>query len=84
MNVILAVVAIEPSCPACSRLDFEDKVLERVLRNELAIESMLKEIRETNAKVETTLNLMHDDRKKLEGILDTLDKYQGRHGIKNI
>ncbi|KAH3814858.1 hypothetical protein DPMN_143371 [Dreissena polymorpha] len=67
-------MAKEPSCPACSRYDFEEKLLERVLRNELAIETMLKEIRATNVNVESALNLMQDDRKKTEGILEALDK----------
>ncbi|KAH3814852.1 hypothetical protein DPMN_143365 [Dreissena polymorpha] len=74
MNVILAVVAKEPSCPACSRYDFEERLLERVLRNELAIETMLKEIRETNVHVESALNLMTDDTKKLEETLNALEK----------
>ncbi|KAH3814841.1 hypothetical protein DPMN_143354 [Dreissena polymorpha] len=74
----MATVAKEPSCPTCSRYDFDEKLLERVLRNELAIETMLKEIRETNAKVEATLHLMHDDRKKLEGILDSLDDMESK------
>ncbi|KAH3814885.1 hypothetical protein DPMN_143402 [Dreissena polymorpha] len=74
MNVILAIGAKEPSCPACSRYDFEERLLERVLRNELAIETMLKEIRETNVNVESALTLMKDDRKKLEATLDALEK----------
>ncbi|KAH3814859.1 hypothetical protein DPMN_143372 [Dreissena polymorpha] len=74
MNVILTILAKEPSCPACSRYDFEEKLLERVLRNELAIETMLKEIRETNVNVESALNLMKDDKKKLEETLGALDK----------
>ncbi|KAH3814838.1 hypothetical protein DPMN_143351 [Dreissena polymorpha] len=77
MNVISVAVAKEPSCPACSRYDFEEKLLERVLRNELAIETMLKEIRETNVKVESALNLMQGDRKKIEATLDALDKSKG-------
>ncbi|KAH3814836.1 hypothetical protein DPMN_143349 [Dreissena polymorpha] len=76
MNVIFVAVAKEPSCPACSRYDFEEKLLERVLRNELVIETMLKEIREPNVIVESALNLMKDDRKKLEGIIEALDKYK--------
>ncbi|KAH3809845.1 hypothetical protein DPMN_138225 [Dreissena polymorpha] len=39
MNIFLATVAREPACPACSRYDFEERLLERDLRNELVIET---------------------------------------------
>ncbi|KAH3814742.1 hypothetical protein DPMN_143252 [Dreissena polymorpha] len=66
MNVILAVVGKEPASTACSRYDFEEKLLERVLRNELAIETMLKEIRETNVNVKSTLDALDKSKNDME------------------
>ncbi|KAH3846343.1 hypothetical protein DPMN_088644 [Dreissena polymorpha] len=63
----MATVATEPSCPACSRYDFEEKLLERVLRNELVIETMLNEIRDT-------VKVIQEDRSKLEDSLNGLEK----------
>ncbi|KAH3809840.1 hypothetical protein DPMN_138220 [Dreissena polymorpha] len=72
-NIILATSAREPSSPACSRYDYEERLLERVLRNELSIENMLKEIRETNVKVESALKLMHEDRHNLAASKEEMD-----------
>ncbi|KAH3814849.1 hypothetical protein DPMN_143362 [Dreissena polymorpha] len=69
MNVILVVVTKEPSSPACSRYDFEEKLLERVLRNELAIETMLKEIRETNLNVKSTLGALDKSKDDMDSKL---------------
>ncbi|XP_052218356.1 uncharacterized protein LOC127835978 [Dreissena polymorpha] len=59
----------EPSSPACSRYDFEEKLLERVLRNELAIETMLKEIRETNLNVKSTLGALDKSKDDMDSKL---------------
>ncbi|KAH3809784.1 hypothetical protein DPMN_138163 [Dreissena polymorpha] len=72
-NIILAKAAREPSYPTCSRYDYEERLLERVLRNELSIENMLKEIRETYVKVESALNLMHEDRHKLSAAKEEME-----------
>ncbi|KAH3809795.1 hypothetical protein DPMN_138175 [Dreissena polymorpha] len=74
MNIVLVTSAREPSCQACSRYDFEERLLERVLRNELVIETMLKETRETNVKVESAIKLLHEDRGKLADSLNGLEK----------
>ncbi|KAH3846345.1 hypothetical protein DPMN_088646 [Dreissena polymorpha] len=67
LNIILTTFAREPSCPAFSRYDFEERLLERVIRNELVIETMLKEIRET-------VKVIKEDRSKLEESLNGLEK----------
>ncbi|KAH3859892.1 hypothetical protein DPMN_102713 [Dreissena polymorpha] len=51
LHVIVATSAREPSSPICSKYDYEERLLERVIRNELALETTLKEILKTNANV---------------------------------
>ncbi|KAH3809786.1 hypothetical protein DPMN_138165 [Dreissena polymorpha] len=41
MNIVLAKVAREPYCPPCPSC--EERLLERVIRNELAMENLQKE-----------------------------------------
>ncbi|KAH3809790.1 hypothetical protein DPMN_138170 [Dreissena polymorpha] len=74
MNIILVTSGREPSCPACSRYDFKEILLERVLRNELVIGTMLKEVRDTYVKVKSAIKLMHEDRSKLEDSLNGSEK----------
>ncbi|KAH3805367.1 hypothetical protein DPMN_133670 [Dreissena polymorpha] len=49
--MVVFTCAIEPSTPICSRYDHEERLSERVLRNELALETTLNDILKTNAKV---------------------------------
>ncbi|KAH3809810.1 hypothetical protein DPMN_138190 [Dreissena polymorpha] len=58
MNIIQTTAAKEPWRPACSRYDYEERLLERVIRNELSMETLLKEIHETNVKIESSLKIL--------------------------
>ncbi|KAH3691088.1 hypothetical protein DPMN_191763 [Dreissena polymorpha] len=74
MKIVLTIVTRESSCLTCSRYDFEERLLERVLRNELVIETMLEEVHETNVKVESALKLIHADKSILVDTLNSLEK----------
>ncbi|XP_052761734.1 complement C1q-like protein 4 [Mya arenaria] len=47
--LVSVTVASEPSCPACSKYDYEEKVLERMIRMEFAFENVLKENKATSS-----------------------------------
>ncbi|XP_052216578.1 uncharacterized protein LOC127834604 [Dreissena polymorpha] len=76
LHVIHFTCAREPSSPACSRYDYEERLLERVLRNELALETTLSEILKTNAKVVHALKLLEDGKAKVESTLAEMEKKQ--------
>ncbi|KAH3755705.1 hypothetical protein DPMN_190403 [Dreissena polymorpha] len=75
---MVAAFAREPSCPVCSRYDYEERILERVLRNEMAIDNLLAEIRQTNAEVKAALNMIKEDKTEIasaiQGGLLTISK----------
>ncbi|KAH3805364.1 hypothetical protein DPMN_133667 [Dreissena polymorpha] len=76
LNVIVLTCAREPSSPICSRYDYEERLLERVLRNELALETTLNEIVKTNDKVLDALKQLEDGKAKLESSLAVMEKTQ--------
>ncbi|KAH3815746.1 hypothetical protein DPMN_144277 [Dreissena polymorpha] len=45
-------LAVELSCPVCSKCEYEERLLERVLRNEFELKNTVNKITETHAKVE--------------------------------
>ncbi|KAH3805318.1 uncharacterized protein LOC127835478 [Dreissena polymorpha] len=61
--------ALEPSCPVCSKYEYEEKLLERVIRNELALKDTLDKITETQAKVEHTLTQIKDKHDTLNDVI---------------
>ncbi|KAH3814743.1 hypothetical protein DPMN_143253 [Dreissena polymorpha] len=76
MSIIHATFAVEPlcrSCPACSPYDFNERLLERVVRYELAFDTILKEVRETIVKVDSALKVMQEDRTKMDATLDDME-----------
>ncbi|KAH3755699.1 uncharacterized protein LOC127848814 [Dreissena polymorpha] len=82
LNITVAAFAREPSCPVCSRYDYEERILERVLTNELDMKNMVKEIRETNAKVEAALNVFQEDKTELATAMIKLTKTQDEMKLK--
>ncbi|XP_052761744.1 heavy metal-binding protein HIP-like [Mya arenaria] len=54
-------VASEPSCPACSKYDYEEKVLERMIRMEFAFEKVLKENKIESETVEQDLTRIKEE-----------------------
>ncbi|KAH3805366.1 hypothetical protein DPMN_133669 [Dreissena polymorpha] len=76
LNVIVAICAREPSSPICSRYDYEERLLERVLRNELALETTLNDILKTNAKVVDALKQLKDGKANVDSTLAVMEKKQ--------
>ncbi|KAH3805372.1 hypothetical protein DPMN_133675 [Dreissena polymorpha] len=76
LQIIVATCAREPSSPICSRYDYEERLLERVLRNELALETTLNEIVKTNAKVLDALTQLEDAKTKVDSTLTVMEKKQ--------
>ncbi|KAH3693241.1 uncharacterized protein LOC127863145 [Dreissena polymorpha] len=66
-------LAAEPSCPVCSKYDYEVSLLERVLSNELALKNTLDKISETHAKVEDTLKAIQGENVKLNHAMTALE-----------
>ncbi|KAH3693257.1 hypothetical protein DPMN_192661 [Dreissena polymorpha] len=65
--------AAEPSCPVCSKYDYEVSLLERVLSNELALKHTLDKISKTHAKVEDTLKAIQGENVKLNDAMTALE-----------
>ncbi|KAH3898309.1 hypothetical protein DPMN_022536 [Dreissena polymorpha] len=70
--IVVKAIAPEPSCDVCSKYDYEEKLLERVIRNELVLKDTLDKITYTHAKVELTLARIKDDQVKLYEIINVL------------
>ncbi|KAH3815733.1 hypothetical protein DPMN_144264 [Dreissena polymorpha] len=48
-------LAIEPLCSVCSKYEYEERLLEQILSNELAMKNTLNKITETHKQVEDSL-----------------------------
>ncbi|KAH3815753.1 hypothetical protein DPMN_144284 [Dreissena polymorpha] len=66
-------VAVEPSCPVCSKYEYQERLLERVLSNELELRNTLNKITETHAQVEDTLKAMKAESAKINDSMHALD-----------
>ncbi|KAH3805371.1 hypothetical protein DPMN_133674 [Dreissena polymorpha] len=76
LNVIVASCARGPSSPICLKYDYEERLLERVLRNGLALETTLSEIVKANSKVVDTRKQIEDGKAKVESTLAIMKKKQ--------
>ncbi|KAH3787904.1 hypothetical protein DPMN_166035 [Dreissena polymorpha] len=76
VHVIVAKCAREPFSTICSRYDYEERLLLRVLRNELALETTLKDILKTNSKVVDALKQLEDGKAKVDSALSVMEKKQ--------
>ncbi|XP_052761398.1 collagen alpha-2(VIII) chain-like [Mya arenaria] len=70
--LVSATVASEPSCPACSKYDYEEKVLERIIRMEFAFEKVLKENKAVSKTVEQDLTRFKEENERLHATVDAL------------
>ncbi|KAH3810086.1 uncharacterized protein LOC127836458 [Dreissena polymorpha] len=71
--MLKASSAVEPSCQVCSKFDYE-RLLERVIRNELTLKDTLDKITKTNAKVEETLKRIETENAKLNLAMQGLEE----------
>ncbi|XP_052761731.1 uncharacterized protein LOC128204355 [Mya arenaria] len=69
-------VASEPSCPECSKYDYEEKVLERMIRIEFAFENVLKENKAVSKTVEEDLTRIKEENERLHATVDVLKDQQ--------
>ncbi|KAH3812934.1 hypothetical protein DPMN_141377 [Dreissena polymorpha] len=76
LNLVVASLAAELACPVCSRYNYEEMLLERVIRNELALEHTLKDIKETNTKVVDALRKLQDENDKVNIAIEVMERKQ--------
>ncbi|KAH3787903.1 hypothetical protein DPMN_166034 [Dreissena polymorpha] len=76
LNVILAACAREPLSPTCMLYEYEERLLERVLRNEIGLENTLKDIVKTHAKVEDALQQLEDGTVLIKSTLKAIEEKQ--------
>ncbi|KAH3807222.1 hypothetical protein DPMN_135557 [Dreissena polymorpha] len=72
----MTAFAAEPACPVCSRYHDEEMLLERVFRNELALEQTLKDIKETNTKVVDALRELQNKNEKVNTAIELMERKQ--------
>ncbi|KAH3755695.1 hypothetical protein DPMN_190393 [Dreissena polymorpha] len=76
LNLAVIAFAAEPACPVCTRYHYEELLLERVLRNELALEQTLKDIKETTTKDADALRKLQDDQEKVNNVIESMERKQ--------
>ncbi|KAH3807239.1 hypothetical protein DPMN_135574 [Dreissena polymorpha] len=76
LNLAMTAFAAEPACPVCSRYHYEEMLLERVIRNELALEQTLKDIKETNTKVVDALRKLQNENDKVNTAIELMERKQ--------
>ncbi|KAH3804586.1 uncharacterized protein LOC127836304 [Dreissena polymorpha] len=74
-GILLGVLfSFQRSCPICSKFDYDEKLLERVIRNDILLNDALDKITETKAKVEHVLTRIIEDNAKAVNTLDVKRK----------
>ncbi|XP_052761741.1 heavy metal-binding protein HIP-like [Mya arenaria] len=74
--LVSMTVASEPSCSACSKYDYEEKVLERMIRMEFAFEKVLKENKAISKTVEQDLTRIKEENERLHATVDAFKDQQ--------
>ncbi|XP_052761752.1 uncharacterized protein LOC128204375 [Mya arenaria] len=74
--LVSATLASEPSCPACSKYDYEEKVLERMIRMEFAFEKVMNENKAVSKTVEQDLTCIKEENERLHATVDALKDQQ--------
>ncbi|XP_052761738.1 uncharacterized protein LOC128204362 [Mya arenaria] len=74
--LVSVTMASEPSCPSCSKYDYEEKVLERMIRMEFAFENVLKENKAVSETVEEDLTRIKEENERLHATVDVLKDQQ--------
>ncbi|KAH3805370.1 hypothetical protein DPMN_133673 [Dreissena polymorpha] len=76
LNLIVAAGAREPLSPTCMLYEYEERLLERVLRNEIGLENTLKDIMKTHAKVIDALQHLEDGKVLIKSTLKAIEEKQ--------
>ncbi|KAH3812967.1 hypothetical protein DPMN_141410 [Dreissena polymorpha] len=74
LSLAVISLAAEPACPSCSKYHYEEMLLERVLRNELALEHTLTKIKETNTNVVDALKKLQDENNKVNTAIELMER----------
>ncbi|KAH3812922.1 hypothetical protein DPMN_141365 [Dreissena polymorpha] len=74
LNLAVTSLAAEPACPVCSRYNYEEMLLQRVIRNELVMEHTLKDIKETNTKVVDALRKLQYENGKVNIAIEAMER----------
>ncbi|XP_052765333.1 uncharacterized protein LOC128206726 [Mya arenaria] len=69
MLLVSATMASEPSCPTCSKYDYDEKMLERMIRMEFAFEKLCE-------KVDLNLNNIIAEKERLHAVVDVMKDQQ--------
>ncbi|XP_052761357.1 uncharacterized protein LOC128204060 [Mya arenaria] len=79
MLLVSTALASEPSSPVCSKFDYEEKLLDKMIRMEFAFEQLsnrmgqdLKDIREEKERLQAVVDVMKDQQKQAERRLVSL------------
>ncbi|KAH3812912.1 hypothetical protein DPMN_141355 [Dreissena polymorpha] len=74
LHLAVTALAAEPACPVCSRHHYEAMMLERVIRNELALEQTLKDIKDTNTNVVVALRKLQHENDKVNIAIEAMER----------
>ncbi|XP_052786341.1 complement C1q-like protein 4 [Mya arenaria] len=58
--LVSATLASEPSCPACSKYDYEEKMLERMIRMDFAFEKLDEKLEQNLSKIKEEKAHLHE------------------------
>ncbi|KAH3812901.1 hypothetical protein DPMN_141344 [Dreissena polymorpha] len=76
LNLAVIALAAEPACPVCSKYHYEEMLLERVLRTEMALEQTLRDIKETNTKVVDALKKLDNENAQVNIAIEAMERKQ--------
>ncbi|XP_052761718.1 uncharacterized protein LOC128204343 [Mya arenaria] len=74
--LVSVTLGSEPSCPACSKYDYEERMLERIIRMEFAFENVLKENKAVSKTVEQDLTRIKEENERLQAVIYALKDQQ--------
>ncbi|KAH3755670.1 hypothetical protein DPMN_190368 [Dreissena polymorpha] len=74
LNLAVIAFAAEPACQVCTRYHYEELLLERVLRNELALKQTLKDIKETSTKNAVAFRKLQDENEQVNNAIESMER----------
>ncbi|XP_060582041.1 uncharacterized protein LOC132738551 isoform X2 [Ruditapes philippinarum] len=72
--IILIVVVVCSSEPHCSKFHYEEKLLEKMIRTEILVENMKKQIDDIEARVTGAIAKLNEDTAKWKGEIETMQE----------
>jgi len=65
-TVVVALIGLVRGEPKCSRFDYEEKLLEKMIRMEVEMEKKSDEYKDLQSRISYMLQQVNDERKDLE------------------